>query len=159
MKSSKIRDWLEIIGIFGVIASLIFVAMEMRQSQRIAVANINIQRADTTIQLLSDMAANPVLSSASVKSRSGDAAALTESEAFAANMYHMAFNTRYADIYWQYVNGFVPESRWVAVRAAWKRHLKTEPLYRAFTESEDSQFSDEVWQVIEEMLSEIDSGK
>jgi hypothetical protein len=159
MDSTKIKDWLEVVGMFGVIASLIFVAMEMRQSQKIAVANINSQRADTSIQLLSDMAANREFLSAFTKVRSGDEAALTESEANVANFYFMAFNTRYADIYWQYVNGFVPESRWLAVRAAWKRQLSTDEIYRSFTESEDSQFSEQVWQVIEQMLSEIDAAK
>ena len=36
MKFTKLRDWLEIVGLFSVVASLIFVGMQMRQEAAIA---------------------------------------------------------------------------------------------------------------------------
>ena len=36
MNSAKLRDWLEIVGLFSVVASLIFVGMQMRQEAAIA---------------------------------------------------------------------------------------------------------------------------
>ncbi|NNE33713.1 MAG: hypothetical protein HKN13_00650 [Rhodothermales bacterium] len=36
MTSTKLRDWLEIVGLFSVVASLIFVGMQMRQEAAIA---------------------------------------------------------------------------------------------------------------------------
>lgn len=36
MKSKKLNDWLQVIGLFGVIASLIFVGIQVRQTQVIA---------------------------------------------------------------------------------------------------------------------------
>ena len=36
MNSSRVREWLEIIGLLGVVASLIFVGLEVRQSRQIA---------------------------------------------------------------------------------------------------------------------------
>lgn len=36
MSNSRIREWLEILGLFGVISSLIFVGLELRQSRQIA---------------------------------------------------------------------------------------------------------------------------
>lgn len=40
MKQAKLRDWLEIIGIFAVVVSLVFVGLQMRQTQEIAVAEM-----------------------------------------------------------------------------------------------------------------------
>lgn len=36
MNQVKLRDWLEIVGIFAVVASLLFVALQMQQTQTIA---------------------------------------------------------------------------------------------------------------------------
>ena len=36
MNQAKLRDWLEIVGIFAVVASLLFVGLQMRQTQTIA---------------------------------------------------------------------------------------------------------------------------
>ena len=38
MDSEKINDWLQVIGVFGVIASLVFVGLQLKQSQDIALA-------------------------------------------------------------------------------------------------------------------------
>jgi len=40
MKSTRIEDWLQIAGLFGVIGSLIFVGLQMRQDREIALAEI-----------------------------------------------------------------------------------------------------------------------
>ena len=39
MKTQKLRDWLEIVGLFSVVASLIFVGLQLKQTQEIAVAS------------------------------------------------------------------------------------------------------------------------
>ena len=41
MKQAKLRDWLEIVGIFAVVVSLVFVGMQMRQTQEIAIAEMS----------------------------------------------------------------------------------------------------------------------
>jgi hypothetical protein len=38
MNSAKINDWLQVIGIFAVVASLVFVGLQMKQSHEIALA-------------------------------------------------------------------------------------------------------------------------
>ena len=35
----KLHDWLQIIGLFGVLAGLVFVGLQLRQDRRVAVAN------------------------------------------------------------------------------------------------------------------------
>ena len=41
MKQTKLRDWLEIVGIFAVVVSLIFVGLQIQQTQNIAIAEMN----------------------------------------------------------------------------------------------------------------------
>ena len=38
MDSAKLNDWMQVVGIFAVVASLVFVGLQMKQSQEIAIA-------------------------------------------------------------------------------------------------------------------------
>lgn len=49
MDSAKLNDWIQVIGIFAVVASLIFVGLQMKQSQEIAVANLYQERANVEV--------------------------------------------------------------------------------------------------------------
>jgi len=42
MDSAKLNDWMQVIGIFAVVASLIFVGLQMKQAQDIALSQYNI---------------------------------------------------------------------------------------------------------------------
>jgi hypothetical protein len=39
MDSAKLNDWMQVVGIFAVVASLIFVGLQMKQAQEIAIAS------------------------------------------------------------------------------------------------------------------------
>ena len=52
MTAQKIRDWLEVIGIFSVVVSLVFVGLQMRQTQEIALASQYQERANNQLELL-----------------------------------------------------------------------------------------------------------
>lgn len=39
MDSAKLNDWMQVVGIFALVASLIFVGMQMKQTHEIALAN------------------------------------------------------------------------------------------------------------------------
>ena len=49
MTSSKLRDWLELVGIVAVVASLVFVGIEIRQSARAALEDSFVGDLDTII--------------------------------------------------------------------------------------------------------------
>lgn len=51
MKESSIRNWLEIVGIVAVVASLIFVGMQLRQEQLIAHAELATGTADLKVRI------------------------------------------------------------------------------------------------------------
>ena len=48
MDSAKLNDWLQVIGVFGVMAGLVFVGLQLRQSHEIALAaQYNARTSDT----------------------------------------------------------------------------------------------------------------
>jgi hypothetical protein len=51
MKLSKVRDWLEIVGLFAVVLSLVFVGLQIKQTHEIALANQYQARADYNLEL------------------------------------------------------------------------------------------------------------
>ena len=59
MDSQKLNDWLQIIGLFGVIASLVFVGLQMRQSYKLALSDNYLQIVANHIAANEAIAANP----------------------------------------------------------------------------------------------------
>jgi hypothetical protein len=50
--TQNLRDWLEIVGLFAVVASLIFVGLQMKQTHEIALASQYQERANNQLELL-----------------------------------------------------------------------------------------------------------
>jgi hypothetical protein len=44
MDSAKLNDWMQVVGIFAVVVSLVFVGFQLKQSQEIAIAGQNQER-------------------------------------------------------------------------------------------------------------------
>ena len=55
MDMAKLNDWLQIVGIFAVVASLIFVGLQLKQTQEIAIAGQYQQRFDSVADFQSAM--------------------------------------------------------------------------------------------------------
>ncbi len=53
MDSAKLNDWMQVVGIFALVASLIFVGLQMTQTHKIALAGQYQARAQTTIDFFS----------------------------------------------------------------------------------------------------------
>ena len=49
MQSEKLNDWLQILGMAGIIASLVFVGIQLKQSQEIAIAGQNQERQSVAV--------------------------------------------------------------------------------------------------------------
>ena len=50
MNSDKINDWMQVIGIFAVVVSLLFVGYQLKQSQDIAIAGQNQERQSVALE-------------------------------------------------------------------------------------------------------------
>ena len=80
MDSTKVNDWLQVVGLFGVIASLIFVGLEMQQAKQIALSAANQARTDASVEFITTAATDPVMRSATIKMNSGSAESMTPEE-------------------------------------------------------------------------------
>ena len=55
MEPSRINSWMQVIGIFALVASLIFVGLQMKQTHEIALAGQYQARAETTMNMYMTM--------------------------------------------------------------------------------------------------------
>jgi hypothetical protein len=112
MDSRKINDWLQVIGTFGVIASLLFVGLQMRQTQDIALANTYSTRAAISAEAHSSSMGSPQHFSARAKVYSGLRDQLTAEE-YVALEHDLSSNlTMIENNFFQYEMGFLPEGHW-----------------------------------------------
>lgn len=119
-ESARINDWLQVAALFGVIASLLFVGLQMKQQQEIALSVATQARTETTIQAINAQFANPYYMSAMDKMEAGDPEALTASERRAIYFLGMAVLLNFENVHYQFLNGFVPEERWVGTKETLK---------------------------------------
>ncbi len=113
MDSAKLSDWMQVLGIFAVVVSLIFVGLEMRQSQRIALSAAYQARADSSMNIRMAAVSPEAIQGAWGKISQGqDFEAMTPDER--AAMYSlMSGNMVYLEnMHYQYVNGFITEEHW-----------------------------------------------
>lgn len=120
MDSAELNDWMQVIGIFAVVASLIFVGLQMRQDQEIAMSLASQARTDTTIQSLAATASNPFCMSAVDKMANDEIELLLPSEKRAVAMYGVQLIMIFENIHIQYLNGFVGEERWAGAKESLK---------------------------------------
>ena len=80
MNTTKINEWLQIIGTFGVIASLLFVGLQMKQSQQIALSATYQARTATTVEAYTGTIGSPELLSGIAKVYSNATESLTAQE-------------------------------------------------------------------------------
>lgn len=118
MNTSRVRNWLEIIAVFGVISSLIFVGLEMRQSQKIALSAAYQARADSSMNLRMAALQSETLQSASAKLRQGQGyEELTPEEMVVMNGRWNAALVYLENMHFQYLNEFISEEHWQTNRA------------------------------------------
>ena len=110
--AAKINDWLQVIGMFGVIASLVFVGLQMKQTQEIALSSIYQSRSDTTVEQSMATTGSPELLNALSKNYSGRDHELTMPEAVAFEHYLGATMTMWENNHHQFEMGFLSEEHW-----------------------------------------------
>ena len=123
MSTSKLNEWLQVVGLFGVIASLIFVGLQMKQDREVAILAAYQARADTTVEMTLAMATDPVLRSAYLKRTERDPPLLTADEGMALFGHFTALLYSFENIHFQYETGFLPEDHGQKTRALLKRFL------------------------------------
>lgn len=119
MDAAKLNDWMQVLGIFALVASLIFVGLQMRQEHEIARVMIYQERASSTAEVTASLASNPAAMAAMIKSGIADPSEEIQPDGWAGpvskqDMYVGAFAgiALFAltdNSHFQYEEGFLPE--------------------------------------------------
>ena len=118
MDTSKLNDWMQVIGIFAVVASLIFVGLEMRQAQVISMSQTYQSRTAAAAEWNSAFAANPAALSAFRKASEGNEEGITTQEYDALRRTINGVYYLYDNAHYQYQAGFVSIEFWEMTRAS-----------------------------------------
>jgi hypothetical protein len=125
MDSAKLNDWLQVVGLFGVIASLLFVGMQMKQDRDIALSEAFQTRTEISLSLDSDLRNNPDLISALAKVIGEDSSMLSREEEILVRSYVGSMLDMYENLHFQYSNGFIDKELWNKARTNIKTTLLT----------------------------------
>ena len=139
------------IGIFALVASLIFVGMEMRQTQAISMSQTYQSRTATTVEWNSAFAANPAALSGYRKAREGreDDITIPEYDALRRTMSGLYF--LYDNAHYQYQAGFVSEEFWAMTREGLKRNLDVPVVRDIFIDFSDGRGRPEFRSLVKEL--------
>jgi len=169
MDSAKLNDWMQVIGIFAVVASLIFVGLQMKQAQEIAVADQYQDRADAALDFyLARMQSEQSLIMTG-KDISEDVSAgraplpirdSLESEGpimvATRHNFYRANITMFDNYHFQYEQGFLSADAWQAFRVRLKA-LLSKPINAALYSQMETHFRTSFQEACSEILAELDA--
>ena len=112
MDSAKINDWVQIIGIFALVASLVFVGFQIKQTHEIAESDAYQSRASTSIELSAMRASSPDFTSAMAKIYAGNSDELTPQEEVTVEYFFGALITMLENHHFQVEAGYLPDEHW-----------------------------------------------
>ena len=168
MKTNNWKDIAELVGIAAIVASLVFVGLQMRQSQGIAIANQYQNRADTALEWYLARAESPQLFAATT-SRIADNAALGNypkviqdavkgkgAEFVAVNYLEYRSNlTMFDNYHFQYEQGFLTDEAWQAFRVRLKAELANK-LTAGWYLDQNSHWRQTFRELCSELLAELE---
>jgi hypothetical protein len=156
MASIKLNDWIQIIAIFALVCSLIFVGLQMRQTQAIAISAAYQARASQTTELIMEIAGNQNALAAFGKAVSGDLDSITSAEEMAGQyvVYGVMFN--WENVHFQYTNGFVSDERWIGTRNDIKGALRS-PFWIEWVHSASDRMRPAFRKVLTEVEDELNA--
>lgn len=134
MNQTKVRDWLEVIGIFAVVASLIFVGLQMRQAQEISMSQTYQARTASAAEWNSAFAANPAALSAFRKAVEGAEDAISTQEYDALRRTMSGLYYLYDNAHYQYQADFVSREFWEITRESMKNMMAIPMVNGIFAE-------------------------
>ena len=169
MGADKVRTLVEVVGLLAIVASLVFVGIQMKQSQEIAISTQYQERANAAVEMFT----GNLQSDLSLR-LSGDRLRLTmfgpESDAILRdwaqerkpqelawqfNNFLMLFSI-YDNNHFQYSAGFLDEDSWLSFQARMKNVLAN-PVNRAMFKQMSSSFRAPFRQAVDNVIGEIES--
>jgi hypothetical protein len=125
--SAKLNDWLQVIGLFGVIASLIFVGLQMKQDREIALSDAYQARTATAIDFQASVVSSPELLDAQLRVQANGFENVSARDRILYTTYvRMGLNI-YENVYFQYMNGFIDDEHWSRTQSQIRQFLLSPP--------------------------------
>jgi hypothetical protein len=172
MDSAKLSDWMQVIGIFALVVSLVFVGLQMQQDHEIARATIYQDRAALGVENMRAMASNRAQLELKIEFDGYDPDEPASSDRWGQSitmmeLYGLVFQ-QYSSLiimdndFFQYEIGLLPEDHWEAVRAGMKFNISENRVARFVVEREIN-IGNELRPVflneLREIIREIDEGE
>ena len=123
MKSTNWKDVAELIGIAAIVASLLFVGLQMKQSQEIAIASHYHEHAALAIEVHNEQLASGNLALWGSFAGSNAPPELSAEDLGRYYLYGLIYLTQVDNHYFQYQSGFLDEQLWQAQYAFLKNVL------------------------------------
>ena len=155
MKSGRLENWLQIIGLFGVIGSLMFVGLQMKQDREIAMAEMWQARTATVAEYSASMAGNEMVMSAFAEN-SDPVLGIDTTEEQAALFAIWGAMYLWENSHYQYKQGFLPEEHWTRILVSLRTYLGNS-LWRPNILRLTPQMTPSFRAVLEDLAEEIDA--
>ena len=153
MKSTNWKDIAELFGIAAIVASLIFVGLQMKQSHEIALAEIYQARTATVMDWNQTLATSDLVLSAFEKSATGQFDEINPMERRASSAMIMSALYAYENSHYQHTLGFVSQEHWDRARSALALYM-LDPIWREQTLANTQILQPSFRQVVEEIAAE-----
>ena len=142
----------ELVGIAAIIAGLVFVGLELRQSRQIAIADIYQQRSAMVIEIHAARLSSEPLAAALNKLSAGDD--VTPWEQNLVNTGHYLFLTYWENIHFQHQSGMIADEQWRASQRAMARYLNNTPGAVEFWNATKPVMRDSFAETVDQALAE-----
>ena len=155
MDSRKLNDWLQVVGLFAVVGSLVFVGLQMQQDQEIALSQAYQARAETSMLGLLAILESDTALSATTKANSGEINQLTPTESQALFLLNAIQFIQWENVHYQYQRGFVSQEHWETQLDMMRTQLPEDGL-RLLYRNSPGYWRASFRAVIEQIYKEID---
>jgi hypothetical protein len=154
LDTAKLNDWLQVIGLFGVVASMVFVGLQMKLDREIARSEAFQARAESTADTLLSMSQNEAYVSVQAAIDSGNPETVTEKELVAYAVAMTGGMYLWENSYYQYRDGFLPEDHWTRTRRQMKSIL-AESISRSVATSSLAYMRPEFREELQRVITEV----
>lgn len=151
MDAGKLQDWLQVIGLFGVIASLVFVGLQIKQDRDIAIADIYQQRAALVIQVQTSMMEDDRFADAWLKMMTNQA--LDQRDQARMDFWNNPWLSYYENNHFQYQLGLLSEEQWFSSRNSMRSLVLRESFERWWVVNR-SRWRESFAQEIDDLIAE-----
>ncbi len=154
MNWKNVNDWLQVIGTFGVIVSLIFVGVQMRQTQRIAAAEIYQARAALKVHNFALETSSPAMQEALRKAWADEE--LSENEARNVGLFWYSWLSYWENNYYQHRAGMMSAEQWES-SARTLRRFAAVPHFREWWRATHADWPDSFGEAVDAAVADAET--